>query len=1317
MALTITCPVCGDVMFDAPADVAGAGFPCASCGAALFLPENDRLLAPAGAQLTEVDEELNRKVATIWDHSDTDFEINIGGATADPPSDHEILVSLGDGSDSAWLVDLNKKADDLGKGNDDGSDTSSTDGSEAKRTAVNGQAPASEESAPEHPVESDPVSGSSGAADAGTEVLEWGDVTSNPSLGTSPSDTSSRLESPTPAGDPPRRSNKQRERELRTVSVYLSATEDLAAERVLIERIFTRVSMKYSEVLDLSTHVFDHGGFESEFDPDFVGPEAADIVFLLTGRSAGLRWPPTCGEDRRGDYRSGTEFELHASVLERSTPGRIVFLHHTQSLATPADAGVGGEQSAGHFADLLETWMTGTGAPAGESYVPVSTGIDVVREAETRLMAALDAIVAERGLTPRDRADDTNARWWNNGSPFRALAPYTRAEATVFEGRTRETLEVISFLRKQAVAGRPWVMLAGHAGCGKSSLARAGVSGLLTQPGVVPGVSVWRKCVFRPGDAAECLVDSLASALMDFEVLPELGAGGMNPAKLSQIMKKNPRGIARQLETALDTLAAAAKERRGRGDARLLLVIDGLEEAFAGDQFTAEDRTQFFLNLTGLVSSRAVWLIVTARSEFVDLLDRQPELAAIQPRRALFAVEPPASEEFERIVGISSEAAGLWFGKDPASGKWLDRQIVDEAQERPERLWELSYCLQGLYDRRTPRGKITQSALDELGGIAGCISSVAEGRLAALSPAAAASLPRLAKELVLDYEESGILLPRCVPARYFAKEQDLAPLIDALVQVGLVTRFKPAGGGTQLRLASIGVVSSWPRFAEAFETSRQLPSFDPALAAGESSAEIDVSGLATSESEEVPVEDGIVDGGSDDFKLPKAPRKGRSGAFKIAGAAVSVALLAGGWWWGMRPYLFPRNDGAGLAANTGESQPDGGNAGSRGPSAPASDRTATSNPEEKPAPKTAPVQAVAVAAPPQATNPAAPAVPSTTPGTAPAPVPAPAAAPAGVEVASASGTPNPPVTPPAPESPTSTGDKAEMASEGASKPDVPKPADVVASVPAVAAPPVPATPETTAEATTNLGKIGENDEFVNSLKMKLRRIPAGAFDMGSPAGESGRHDDEPRRRVTISRPIYVGIHEVTQAQYEELMGRNPSGFKGKTLPADNISWNDAVEFCRRLSEREQEKAAGAKYRLPTEAEWEYACRAGGSKAFSFGNAAGSREANFDGTQPYGTAKPGPDLATTVKVGSYAPNAFGLHDMHGNVAEWCSDWFVRSIDMTVMTDPTGPATGSRRVIRGGSWLSAGVDCRSAWRGSETPERFDSILGFRVVADAP
>ena len=186
-------------------------------------------------------------------------------------------------------------------------------------------------------------------------------------------------------------------------------------------------------------------------------------------------------------------------------------------------------------------------------------------------------------------------------------------------------------------------------------------------------------------------------------------------------------------------------------------------------------------------------------------------------------------------------------------------------------------------------------------------------------------------------------------------------------------------------------------------------------------------------------------------------------------------------------------------------------------------------------------------------------------------------------------------------------------------------------------------------------------DFTNSIGMRLVLIPAGKFIMGSPKDEKDRGDDEDQHEVEITKPFYLGVYTVTQAEYEKIMKTNPSWFsargKGKDkvanvdtaqFPVEMVSWNDAVAFCKKLSELPEEKKAGRTYRLPTEAEWEYACRAGTSTAFHFGNSLSSTQANFDGNYPYGKAGKGPYLGRTAKVDSYPANAFGLYDMHGGI---------------------------------------------------------------------
>jgi formylglycine-generating enzyme required for sulfatase activity len=234
-------------------------------------------------------------------------------------------------------------------------------------------------------------------------------------------------------------------------------------------------------------------------------------------------------------------------------------------------------------------------------------------------------------------------------------------------------------------------------------------------------------------------------------------------------------------------------------------------------------------------------------------------------------------------------------------------------------------------------------------------------------------------------------------------------------------------------------------------------------------------------------------------------------------------------------------------------------------------------------------------------------------------------------------------------------------------------------------------------------RLGANElPTVADLEVKLVRISAGSFTMGSPAAEKHRGADEEQLEVTLSRDFWMGQYEITQGQYEGLMGHNPSHFKGARLPVERVSLEDALAFCAKLTERE--RAAGRLpaehvYRLPTEAEWQYACRAGTEGAYAGElDAMGWHDKNSAGK--------------THSVGEKEPNAWGLYDMHGNVFEWCSDWYGKYAAGSV-TDPVGPAKSSRRVIGGGSWNDNAKCCRSAARFSSSPAYRIDNLGMRVV----
>ena len=235
-------------------------------------------------------------------------------------------------------------------------------------------------------------------------------------------------------------------------------------------------------------------------------------------------------------------------------------------------------------------------------------------------------------------------------------------------------------------------------------------------------------------------------------------------------------------------------------------------------------------------------------------------------------------------------------------------------------------------------------------------------------------------------------------------------------------------------------------------------------------------------------------------------------------------------------------------------------------------------------------------------------------------------------------------------------------------------------------------------------KLGSPVEITNSIGMKLALIPAGEFLMGSPESDPDLWETTwPQHKVRITKPFYLGVTEVTQWQYKQVTRLTPCPDRGNPdYPVENVSWQEAVEFCEKLSEKE-----GQLYRLPTEAEWEYTCRAGTTTKWYCGDT----EEELGRVAWYGE-----NGGMSHPVGAKEANAWGLFDMHGNVMEWCQDgWRSYSSDEAI--DPTGPEDAPDRVIRGGSWSDSAGDCRAARRGRFAPLDQGSPLGFRVVAVPP
>lgn len=247
--------------------------------------------------------------------------------------------------------------------------------------------------------------------------------------------------------------------------------------------------------------------------------------------------------------------------------------------------------------------------------------------------------------------------------------------------------------------------------------------------------------------------------------------------------------------------------------------------------------------------------------------------------------------------------------------------------------------------------------------------------------------------------------------------------------------------------------------------------------------------------------------------------------------------------------------------------------------------------------------------------------------------------------------------------------------------------------------------------------LSSSASFHNSLGMSFVVIPAGEFQMGIPDVGNGSQPPEecPIHLVQIPAPIKMGQYEVTQQQYEAVMDSNPSfhsanqsGVNSDRFPVEQITWNEAAEFCKRLSELPEERASGRRYRLPTEAEWEYACRSGKSEAYDW---IAARETHQQTGENAGLEPP----LEIRPIGSYSPNEFGLYDMRGNVFEWCADWFDRRYySRSPKTNPQGPVSGYLKVVRGSDWIFVGEVCRINYP-ILAPWKSNRFIGFRVVCE--
>lgn len=604
-----------------------------------------------------------------------------------------------------------------------------------------------------------------------------------------------------------------------TVRVFISSPSDVRPERLKAERIVERLNNEFAyhfavepvlwerEPL-VATHHFQHAD-------NIPQPHRADIVVVILWTRLGVVLPADQFQGAlSGRAVTGTEWEFEdalASARNSGTPDLLLYRKDAPPTADLTDR----QQLQDRLTqlDLLEDfigrWFR---TQDGQGFTAASHSFDTVTAFEDKLYEHLRALLERKAGAA---TDGVQIRW--HGPPFRGLAPFEQAQSAVFFGRTRARNELRELLARRAARGPAFVLVLGASGSGKSSLVQAGLLPDLTLPGMVGQVALVRQAALRPSNRPHDLLGDLADALLAPGALPELATLRYTPPRLAELLRRGPDGVALPVEQGL-AVAAQAARLPAPAEARLVLVVDQLEELFTTDALDPAERAAFVDALDALARTGLVWVVATMRSDFFDRLELVPALARLADSAGCYRLLPPDAAELAQIIRQPAREAGLRFAVDPALGLSLDEAILQGASRDRGALPLLSFVLDQLWQQRTPRGELTFAAYASLGGLEGALGRHAEAVFAAQEPALQDALPALLRGLVTLTQSGAPGAPATVAARTapldrFADGSPARGLVLAFLQPAarLLVADDRDGGTPRLRVAHEALLTHWPR--------------------------------------------------------------------------------------------------------------------------------------------------------------------------------------------------------------------------------------------------------------------------------------------------------------------------------------------------------------------------------------------------------------------------------------------------------------------------------------------------------------------------
>lgn len=596
---------------------------------------------------------------------------------------------------------------------------------------------------------------------------------------------------------------------MKTLRFFISSPGDVFEERAIANRVIERLQSEYIGKVVLEPVLWEHEPLlaTSTFQHQIVKPSETDVVVAILWSRLGTKLPKDFVRDDGSRFESGTEYEFEealAGFRKNGKPDMLVY----RKTAPPSVRLDDEKELLDRLAqkkkldEFIEKWFHDK---AEGTLVAAFHAFEAPSDFETILENHLHRLIDRQ--IPGSVSSSTEARAvWKKGSPFRGLAAFEFEHAPVFFGRTRAVSDILQALRKQAADGRSFVLVLGMSGGGKSSVVRAGVLPMLTRPGVIEGVTAWRRAVFRPTDVRGDLFAGLAKALLREHALPSLEADGTSAEDLAQILAESP-----QAATSLIKGAISREQGGSAGSARLALVVDQLEEMYTQEEVLPKHRKAFVDVLDSLARCGKVWIIGTLRSDFYPRLGNLPKLVALKEGDGQYDLMAPTASEIGQMIRLPTRAAGLRFEEDAASSERLDDRLRDAAAEHPEVLPLLQFTLEELYQRRTEDGMLTLAAYRDLGGVEGSLAQRAETVFKDLPDDVETELPKVLNALVSVEHDGHETIGRKRAPWSDATTGKSRELIETFVNNRLFVTELADDGSAVVTVAHEALLWHWPR--------------------------------------------------------------------------------------------------------------------------------------------------------------------------------------------------------------------------------------------------------------------------------------------------------------------------------------------------------------------------------------------------------------------------------------------------------------------------------------------------------------------------